>query len=102
MQKLLAEGDKMTRQSSEETLEIESKKLVNEIWEKELNGDKSELSIYWENTISGEKSFMTVTRKNKTSIQIHKSSFKGYFSATGPDKEEYQEEIRTKLVLLLN
>jgi len=91
----------MARLRPEVKLEMESTKLVKEIWEKELNrADK--LTVNWQETISGDKLFMTIENGENKSTQIHGSSFEVYFNAGNKDfKKQYREGIKAKLEQLL-
>ena len=89
----------MTRPNPEESLAMQSRKLVKEIWKKELN-QEGKLSFSVNSTLSGKNSrFMKVkNEENKLETEIHMSSFEGYFKATSPEpRASYHKEIKSKL-----
>ncbi len=80
----------MPRSTPAQMFETNARKLVKEIWENELNRDKSELAISWG------PQFMTIEREQiNSAVKIHRSSFDTYFNADNKDfKRQYREALK--------
>lgn len=86
----------MGRPTSEKTKEMQYRKLVKEIWEKELNRLKDELT-----EISLGQQFMNIKTGGRE-IKIHRSFFEDYFSEVSKElKTTYLERIKKSLEQLL-
>ncbi|MBF0505572.1 MAG: hypothetical protein HQL09_01940 [Nitrospirae bacterium] len=85
----------MGRRTPEETREMKYEKLVKEIWGKEFNLAKDELTEVFMG-----KHFMTIKTSGKQ-IDSHRSFFDNYFFAVGGEKSTKTAPIKKTLEQLL-
>lgn len=71
----------MARPTPEEGKEMQCRRLIKEILEKNLNRSTNELSM------SYDQQFMKIKTQDKE-IDIHRSFFEDYFAASGSDSKQ--------------
>ncbi len=81
----------MARPTPEEGKEMQYRRLIKEIWEKNLNRSINELSM------SYDQQFLKIKTQEKE-IDIHRSFFEDYFAASGSDSKKSCLE-RIKLLI---
>ena len=86
----------MGRPTTEETIEMQYRKFVKEIWDTEFNRSKDELT-----EVSLGKQFINI-KTAENGIIIHRNLFEDYFSAVDAKlKIIYRERIKKSLENLL-